>query len=144
MLQGKGPYLTLSGKSCGFSQVVAGSVEFLSSGDGDLMEPLLLPQGGQVSFQVPKGTAGLLSSHCRGIGPHVELMWQTQGSSPFAAGISGFLLSKLRVRPQLLLMLGTLLFSQVAKGVSGLLSRWGGDLGIFQRCNKSVTPPFVL
>ena len=70
-----------------------GSLGFLLSCDGDLREPLILPQGSQVSFRDARGSVGLFSSRCRGIGPHLKLKQETQGSSPFGTGILGFLSS---------------------------------------------------
>ena len=64
-LQGNQASSGIEGKFCGFSQVAAGSFGFHSSCNGDLREPLLLPQGRQVSFQVVRGSAGLHLSHCR-------------------------------------------------------------------------------
>ena len=84
---------------------------FLSSCDGDLREPLMLPQVSQASFQFARGTSRYLSSHCRGIGPHLELRHVTQSSSPVAAGILGFLSSFNRgVRPRLMLRQETFAF----------------------------------
>ena len=59
----------MTGESHGFSQVEAGSLGFLSSYDGELREPLVLPQGSQVSIQIAMGFAGLLCHHVRRIGP---------------------------------------------------------------------------
>ena len=47
---GKGPHLMLRGDSRGFSRVAKESLVFLSSLDGNIKEPLVLPQGSQVSF----------------------------------------------------------------------------------------------
>ena len=58
---GKGPHLMLRGESHGFSRVAAESLGFLSSCDGDLRGPLVLPQRSQVSFRVARGTFGILS-----------------------------------------------------------------------------------
>ena len=44
------PYFILRQKSHGVSRVAAGCFEFLSRCDGDLREPLMLPQGSQASF----------------------------------------------------------------------------------------------
>lgn len=62
-----------------------GSLGFYSSWDGDLSEPLLLPQVSQASFQILSGTLEILSSRCRAIGPHFELRWETQDSCPVVA-----------------------------------------------------------
>ena len=73
-----------------------------SSCDGDLRELLMVPMGSQESFRVVRGLSGFLSSRCRGIGPHLELRLEPQGSSPVLTWISGFLWSFNRgVRPRL-------------------------------------------
>ena len=88
--------------------------------------------GSQVSFKVVRGTSGFLSSHFRGIGHHLRLRKETQGTSPVATGILGLLSSLIRgVRARLVLMHGTLLSSRVVKAVSGLLSSSGGELVFF-------------
>ena len=48
--------------------------------DNNLREALELPQGSQVSFPIARGIAGLFLNHCRGIGPHLKLRRETQGS----------------------------------------------------------------
>ena len=112
-------HLSLRGQSHSVSLVEAGSFGFLSSCDRDFSEPLVLLQGSQASFQDARGTSGFLLSRCRGIGPHLRLRQETQGSSP---GISGFLSSFNRgVRLRLVLRHGTPLSVQGVKGVSGLL-----------------------
>ena len=55
-----------------------GNLGFLSSCDGDLSEPNVLPDGSQVSFQVGKGSAGLLSSHYRRIDLHLALRGESR------------------------------------------------------------------
>ena len=74
-----------------FFCVVARSFGSLSSCDGDLREPLLLPQGSQASLQVVWGTSGFLSIRCREIQTHLELRSETQGSSLVVKAVSGFL-----------------------------------------------------
>ena len=49
----------------------------------------MLLQGNQAEFHVARGSSGFLSSPCRRIGPHHELRWKTQVSSPVVEGISG-------------------------------------------------------
>jgi len=61
------------GECRGFSRITTVSSGFLLSCDRDLTEPLVLPQGSQISFLVVSGSAGLLSSHYRGIGAHLSL-----------------------------------------------------------------------
>ena len=70
---GKVPHLTLSGESRGFSRVAAGSLVFLSSGDGYLGDLPELYQGCQVPFRVSRGNMVFLSRHCSGKGPHLAL-----------------------------------------------------------------------
>ena len=94
-----------------------------SSRNGDLMEPLMLSLETQESFQVVRGLLGVLSSWCRKIGPHIELRWETQHSTPVLTWISGFLLRLLwGVKHPLMLRHGTPLSSRGVKGVSGILS----------------------
>ena len=64
---------------------------FLASYDGDLRDPLELPQESQVSMQVLRSLLGFLSSQFRGLGPHLELRPEPQGSSPVLIWNSGFL-----------------------------------------------------
>ena len=81
-----------------------------SSCDGDMREPLMLSLGSQISFRVVRGVWGFLLNWCRGLGPHLELRCETQGSSPALTWISGFLWKfHWRVRRQLMLGNGTLL-----------------------------------
>ena len=79
--RGMGDHLSFMGESRGVSRIAVGSFVFLSSCDGDLREPLLLPWGSQVSIHVARGTSGFLLSRCREIGPNFELRRETQGSS---------------------------------------------------------------
>ena len=79
--KGKGTHYALRGESRGVSWVVVGSSGFLLSCNYDLREPLLLPQGSLTSFRVLRGTSGLILSHCRQIGCHLNLRCETQGSS---------------------------------------------------------------
>ena len=77
---GKG-LISLRQESSGFSHVAVGSLGFLSSCDRDLRERFVLPQGSQVSFGVLRARAGLLSSYCRGIRPHLALRGESHGVS---------------------------------------------------------------
>ena len=64
---------------------------------GNLRDPLVFPLGSQVSFRAARGSAGLLSSNCRGIGPHLKMRWEhralhqlcqvTWGSSRVVTGL---------------------------------------------------------
>ena len=49
----------------------------------------MLSLGSQESVQVERGLSGFLSSWYRGLGPHLELRRETQGSFPALTGISG-------------------------------------------------------
>ena len=69
----------------GFSRVTAG----FSSYDGELREPLVLPQEIQISIRVVRGSVGLLSNHCRGIGGQFALKGESQGVSRIVAEIFG-------------------------------------------------------
>ena len=53
------------------SRIATGILGFLSSCNGDVSEPLVLPQGSQASFGVSRGTSGFLSSCCQGMRPHL-------------------------------------------------------------------------
>ena len=116
---------------------------FLSSCDGDLRDPIVLPQESQVSIWVARGLSGFLSSRCRSIGPHLSLRLEPQGSSPVLTWISGFLWSFNRgVRPHFMWRHGTPLPSRGVKGLSGFLSSWHKNLGLFLEvprcCHTSV------
>ena len=80
-LQGKRALSRIEAESRGLSLVLAGSLGSLSSCQEDLREPLVLPRGSQVSFPVVRESAGLLSSHCRGIRPQFALMGESHGFS---------------------------------------------------------------
>ena len=66
---GKGPHLAMTGDPCCFSRVGA----VFSSYDGELREPLMLPQGSPISIRVARGSRGLLSSYCRANRRHLGL-----------------------------------------------------------------------
>ena len=55
---------------------------FFLSYDGDLRDPLVLPQESQVFMRVARGLLGFLSSKCQGLNPHFELRPKPQCSSP--------------------------------------------------------------
>ena len=83
-------FLEVRREDWGSSQVVMGT-----SGN------LRVASGKSFSFQVGRGSTGLLRSHCRGIGPHLvfnrqslvflELWQKTRGSSQVSMGTSGSL-----------------------------------------------------
>ena len=57
----------------------------------ELREPLVLPQGSQVSIRVARVSAGVLWSHVRGIRPQFAWKGESQGVSRVAAGSVGSL-----------------------------------------------------
>ena len=112
---GKGPHLAMMGEPRGFSRVAAG----FSSYKGEQREPLIVPQGSQISIRVASGIWGLLSSHCRANRPHLGLCPQTPCSSAVATGVSGLHSRFTReVRPHLELKHRSALSSRVATGIS--------------------------
>ena len=113
-------------------RVAAGHLEFLWSCDGDLRDPLVLPQESQVSIRVGRAFSGFLSNLCRGIGPYLKLRLEPQGSSSVLTWISGFLWSFNRgVRPRLVWRHGTQLLSRGVKEGAGFLSSGHRVLGLF-------------
>ena len=68
-----------------YSRVAEGFLNY----DGELREPLMLPQGSQVSIRVARGSWGLLLSHCRANRPHQGLCPETVCSSPVRQGSRG-------------------------------------------------------
>ena len=75
----------MTGEPRDFPQVAAGFSDY----DGELREPLVLPQGSPISIRIVKGSWGLLSRHCRANRPHLGLCPETLCSSPVVTGISG-------------------------------------------------------
>ena len=122
----------IEGRILWVSRVSAGHLEFLLSLDGDLRDPLVLPQESEVSIRVVRGLLGFLSSRCRGIGPYLKLRLEPQGSSSVLTWITGFLWSFNRgVRPRLMWRHGTQLLSQGVKEGAGFLSSGHRVLGLF-------------
>ena len=66
------------GASRGVSGVAAGGSRFFYRYHGKLRDPLVLPQGSQVSIGVARASPGVLWSHSRGIRP--QFTWK--GESP--------------------------------------------------------------
>ena len=139
------------------SSHIEGETWFFLSWGRNLGVHLKLRRGSQVPacgclrevrsvFQLRGSRRGFLSSRCWRIGPCLEFSRETQCSFPVASGILGFL-SRFNkgVRPRLVLRHGTLHFSRVVKGVSGLRSSSGGELGLFQedRQGRQASHPVV-
>ena len=72
-----------------FSRVAAGSLGFLTSYDGKLRDPPVLPKRSPVSIRVVLRNGGLLLSHGRGIGRQFAEKQESQGLSRVAAGNLG-------------------------------------------------------
>ena len=119
-LSGKGPQLALRGESPSSSRVAVG---FLLSYDRDTRDPPVGFQGGPTSTRVVRRPSGLLCSHCRGRGPHLELRSEPQGSSPGPTWISGLLRGiHRRVRASSRVEPSSSLSSRAGKAVSGIQS----------------------
>ena len=96
---------------------------FLSSCNWYLREPLMLPQGSQVPYGVAWGSAGVLLTHCRGIGPHLML----------GGGGGSRVVSRVAVEG-----LGS---SQAAMGASGNLSRCLKEVCLLSSCIRHLRIP---
>ena len=64
--------------------------QVISTYDGDLRDPLWWPQERPVHKRVARGPSGFLSHRCRGLKPCVELMPETNDSSPVLIWILGY------------------------------------------------------
>ena len=67
-------------------RAAAGGLRFLFRYHGALREPLVLPQGSQVSIRVARASAGVLLSHSRGLRPQFAWKGESQGVPRVAAG----------------------------------------------------------
>ena len=149
---GKGPDFALRGESHGFFRVGLGRFGFLWNCNGDLRDPLGLPQRSQVSFRVTTGTSGFLLSRCRQTGPcldfsqekpvflscgdkdlglFIKVQLGNQASSGVEAWNSAFLSNCQRgVRAPVKIRWGIWAFSRGSAGETGLPSCCEGILGI--------------
>ena len=116
----KGSHVALMEDTRGLSRVVAGGLGFLCRCHWEIREPLVLPQGSQVSIRVASVSAGVLWIHGRGIRPQFAWKWKSQIVSRVLAGSMGSL--ELPQRPE-----GS---SNVVSGKSGILSSCEGHLEI--------------
>ena len=115
------PHFTWKGESPCVPRVAAGSVGSLElpRGRDGASHVVSWKSGILLSFQ---GPLGIPLELVQGLGPHLELRQETQGSSPALTGNSGFLWRfYCGVRRHLMLWHGTPLPSRGGKGVSGLL-----------------------
>ena len=129
VLQEKMSSTCVDGASRGLSRVVAGGLRFLSRYHGELREPLVLPQGSQVSIPVESASMGVLWIHGRGIRPQFTWKVDSQGVSLVAAGSVGSLLCHGDLRDPLMLFLGSQESFRVVRGLSGFLSSLCRQLG---------------
>ena len=96
----------------------------------DLRELLMVPLGSQEYCGVGRGPSGLHWVWCNGRGPHLELRREPQGYSPGVTWVSGCVCRyKQGVRSRHVWKHGTLLYSRVVKGVSGVKPSWIWDQG---------------
>ena len=108
----------------------------------DVMELLRVPIGSQVYCGVGRGVSGLHWVWCNGRGPHLELRWEPQGSSPLLTSMAGSLQSwNRRVRPRLVLRNGTPLASRGVYWVTGHLSSCIWNLWLFPDYASGVSVP---
>ena len=121
---------------------------FHSSCHGDLRDPLVLPQQSQVSFQIVRGSVGLLSNYFQGLfSPgrgnlvvFLKLRWIALGLSRVSMGTSGNLSCCLRevksfklraaLRIPNNLLQGNRASSLLEVGNSWYLSSFDMDLGV--------------
>ena len=112
---------------------------------GDLRELLRVPLRSQGHCGVGRVLWGLHWVWCNGRGPHLEMRWEPQGSSPFLTSIAGSLQSwNRRVRPRLVLRNESLLASQVVHGVTGHLSSCIWNMWVFPDEALGGQCPFML
>lgn len=92
---------------------------------------------------------GILLELKQGMGPHLHVRWETQGSSRIVAGNKGFRLRcdgdlrtlfncMKRVKPHLKIGEGTRECSLGAAGTNGLMSRGRGNLLVFPELQQEV------
>ena len=149
--QWKGASSPVEGRISWVARVAAGHVEFLSSGDGDFRDPLMLPQesrlhsscegllgiplqsvqGHRASSRVEAGTSGCLFSSDMDLGVPMEFQQGSQASSRAEAWNSASLSRFQRgVRLPFEWTQGSGAFSQGATGLSPLPSCFESVLGV--------------
>ena len=139
---GKGPQLALRGESPWFCRVAAG---FISSFDGDLMDPVVWPEAGPVSTGVARGPSGFHCRPCWVRGPHLKWRPEHQVSSPGPIWISGSLWGSPKwsqasscVKP-----CKSALLSSRKSSVRLPLGFTIGIGGFLLSCHRAVTPAIV-
>ena len=106
--------------------------QVLSTYDGDLRDPLWLPQERPVPMRVAWGLSGFLSHRCRGLRPCVESVPEAEDSSPVLTWILGYFWSlSSGVSPRLEWGHAHALSSRAVAAVSFFPSRGSRDLWLF-------------
>ena len=142
---GKGPHLALRGESCGFSRVAEGSLGFLSSCDGALRDPFMLPQRSQVSFRVANSMPSFLLVHCLQTGPCAEFSRWTQCSSLASQGSQDSYQASPRESGLVWGRGMELCFPlELSKGYQASCRVQAGNLGFLKRISMGVRPPIML
>ena len=119
---GISPQFSWKGLSQCVPQVVPGNLGFLQFRRGPEGASYLV-SGSQISFRVGRCLLEFHSNLCRGLGPHLKLRCETQGSSPVLTWILGFLWRfPWRVSHRLVLRPRIPIPFEGVKAVSGLLS----------------------
>lgn len=88
----------------------------------------MVPRESQVSMRVASGLSGYLLSRCRGIGSHLELRLEPQGSSPADMDLRFLMEFQQGVRASPGVETWNSVFLLRCKGMSGFLGRL--DIGI--------------
>ena len=105
--------------------------QVLSTYDGDLRDPLCLPQERPVPMRVARGPLGFLSRRCWGLRSCVELVPEPEDSSPVLTWILGYVWSLPRgVSPRLEWVHARALSSRALAAVSRFSSRGSRDQGL--------------
>ena len=141
----KGPPHVCRGEFHSLPQVVAGSVGFLSSRDGDLMELLRVPMGSQEYCGVGMVLSGLHWVWCNGRGPHLELRQEPQGSSAVLTWVSGCVCHFRQGAGLDMCGCMELCFPlELSKGFQASSRVEFGTWGSFWISNRGIRTPFVL
>ena len=112
-----------------FSQDTAESLGFLSRYPDEFREPLVLPQGSQVSIRVMRECTGLLWILGRGIRPQFPWKARSQGVSQGWQDVWVPSRCDGDLREPLILSLATEVSFRVVRGLSGFLLSWFRELG---------------
>ena len=136
--RGIGPHLTARGKSHCFSRVALRTWGIFSSFSGDDSSKLVFVQRRQDSCLVTMDTSGISSRLGRAIRMLLKVRQETECSFLVATVILGFLSIIKKSQAFHLLKHWTLCDSRRVKGMWGLLSRSGGDLGLSPRSPQRI------